>query len=790
MAEDGRGDDPHPRRDGGPDAGAGDGGSGGASGRDVTDPAGADDNPYLREPPTDFTPVADLDREAAAAQAARLREAIREHDYRYYVEADPLIADRTYDTLFARLRDLEEAFDLATPDSPTQRVGGEPLDELDTVEHVAPMLSIDQGAAADDLREFDERVRRELGSEGSVRYVCEPKFDGLSIEVIYEDGVYERAATRGDGERGDDVTAQVRTIGAVPARLRNDPPDFLAVRGEVYIPRDAFRAHNRERVERGEEPFANPRNAAAGTLRQLDPSVAAERPLDCFFYDVLGAGAGSTDADGDPSTGGRAPGVPDTQWGELDALRRWGLPTNDRVERVDGIEGAIAYRDRLLDDREALNYEIDGAVVKVDDRDACARLGTTARAVRWAFAYKFPARTEETRVTDIVVQVGRTGRLTPVALLDPVDVGGVTVARASLHNPDQIDRLGVDVGDRVRIERAGDVIPQVVEVVEAASEGHFAFPETCPACDSPVERDGPVAYCSGGLACGAQLEQTVVHYASRAALDIQGLGEERVAQLVDAGLVERLADLYRLDAADLAALEGWGERSAENLLAEIEAAREPPLDDFLVGLSIPEIGGATARNLAREFGTIGDLLAASDPERPESEAGADGSADVPEDHATLDEFAADGDVDGRGDDETDPFVERLESVPDVGPTVARTVRDFLASPENRAAIEELLAVGVAPRPVESEAADALDGLTVVFTGSLAVSRSAATEHVERHGGRATGSVSGATDYLVVGEDPGSRKREAAAEHGVPTVDESAFADLLADRGVAWPPDGT
>ncbi|MFB6301350.1 MAG: NAD-dependent DNA ligase LigA [Haloferacaceae archaeon] len=776
-----------------------------------TAPADGDANPYLRDPPTDFAPVAELDRETAADQAALLREAIREHDYRYYVEADPLIADRTYDALFERLRELETEFDLATAESPTRRVGGEPLDELETVEHVAPMLSIDQGDERDDLREFDERVRRELDVDGDVRYVCEPKFDGLSVEVVYEDGVYERATTRGDGERGDDVTEQVRTIGAVPARLRNDPPDFLAVRGEVHMPRDAFQEHNRERVERGEDPFANPRNAAAGTLRQLDPSVAAERPLDCFFYDVLGAGAERVEADGDPSSGGRAPGVPDTQWGELDALRRWGLRTNGRAERVEGIEGAIAYRDRLLDEREALDYEIDGAVVKVDDRDACARLGTTARAVRWAFAYKFPARTEETRVADIVVQVGRTGRLTPVALLDPVDVGGVTVARASLHNPDQIERLGVDVGDRVRIERAGDVIPQVVEVVEAGSEGHFRFPETCPACDSPVERDGPVAYCSGGLACGAQLEQTVVHYAGRAALDIEGLGEERVEQLIDAGLVGSLADLYRLDTVDLAALEGWGERSAANLVDELEAARDPPLDDFLVGLSIPAVGGATARNLAREFGTVEELLAASDPERGEAEAAdapdggdvpeTDPAGDAPDDHATLDAFvggegegAGDGAENGTGGDATaddgdaDPFVERLQTVDDVGPKVARTVRDFLANPENRAAIEELLAVGVDPQPVATDRADALDGLTVVFTGSLSAPRSAAEEHVERHGGRTTGSVSGATDYLVVGENPGQRKREDADEHGVSTVDEAEFADLLAERGVEWPPE--
>ncbi|MFB6304778.1 MAG: NAD-dependent DNA ligase LigA, partial [Haloferacaceae archaeon] len=540
-----------------------------------------------------------------------------------------------------------------------------------------------------------------------------------------------------------------------------------------------FREHNRERVERGDDPFANPRNAAAGTLRQLDPSVVAERPLDCFFYDVLGAGESAADVDGDASTGGRHPDVPDTHWGELDALREWGLRTNDRAERVEGVEGAVAYRDRLLAERDALNYEVDGVVVKVDDRAACARLGTTSRAVRWAFAYKFPARTEETEVTDIVVQVGRTGRLTPVALLAPVDVGGVTVARASLHNPDEIDRLGVDVGDRVRVERAGDVIPQVVEVVEEGSDGTFSFPEACPACGSPVERDGPVAYCSGGLACEAQLERTVVHYASRAALDIEGLGEERVEQLVEEGLVTELADLYRLDVDDLAGLEGWGERSAANLVAEVDAAREPPLDAFLVGLSVPDVGEATARNIAREFGTIEELLEASDPDR---ERDGDADADAPEGHATLDEFA-----DGADEDADDPFVERLQSVDDVGPKVARKVRDFFAGEENRAAVRALLDAGVSPRPVETTTADALDGLTFVFTGSLSVPRSEASDHLERHGARVTSSVSGATDYLVVGEDPGRRKRDAADENDVPTLDEAGLADLLAERGVAWPP---
>jgi DNA ligase (NAD+) len=690
------------------------------------------DSPYLREPPTEFTPVEELSREAAEEQARLLREALHEHDRRYYVEADPVIADRTYDALFERLESLETAFDLATPDSPTQRVGGEPVDELDTVQHVAPMLSIDQSVEEREVREFDRRVRETVGD---VAYVCEPKFDGLSVEVVYEDGVFERAATRGDGEKGDDVTAQVRTIRAVPLRLRGDPPETLAVRGEVYMPRDAFTEYNRERVESGDEPFANPRNAAAGTLRQLDPSVVADRPLACFFYDVMAASDGEE---------------PETQTESLDRFAAWGLPVVDRVERVDDIDAAIAYRNRLRDDRDDLDYEVDGTVIKVDAREAREELGSTARAVRWAFAYKFPARTEVTTVEDVVVQVGRTGRLTPVALLDPVDVGGVTVSRATLHNPDEIESLGVDVGDRVRVKRAGDVIPHVDEVVEKRSEGVFAFPDACPVCDSPVERDGPLAFCTGGLTCEAQLERTVEHYGSRKGLDVEGLGGERVSQLVDAGLVTGLADLYRLSVEALAALDGWGQRSAEKLLAEIDDARDPSLDDFLSALGVPEVGQSTARNVAREFGSI-------------------------------EAFPLD---DG---DDFDAFEERLQTVPDVGPTVARHVREFFENPENRAALHDLLGE-VDPRDVETDDGEtSLSGLTFVFTGSLSVTRGEASDLVERHGGRVTSSVSSNTSYLVVGDSPGQTKRDDAEANDVPELSEEEFETVLREHGVDYPP---
>lgn len=720
-----------------------------------------EDNPYFRDPPTEFEAVENLSEDEAERQADRLREAIRYHDYRYYVENDSLIADRTYDRLFQRLQDLENSFGLQTPDSPTRQVGGQPLDELDTVSHVAHMLSIDQSGEAVDVREFDERVRRELRAGGrAVEYTCEPKFDGLSIEVIYEDGVYERAATRGDGREGDDVTENVRTVRSIPQRLRGDYPDFLAVRGEIYMPRDAFQEYNRERVERGDDPFANPRNAAAGTLRQLDPSVTAERPLDCFFYDVLAARSGASGTD-DSSSGvlaarsdasgtgdaNASSGVLDasrefdTHWEAFQALPEYGLKTNDRADLVADIEDAIDYRDRLLDDREDLDYEVDGAVIKVNDRDACERLGSTSRHYRWAYAYKFPARAGETPVADVALQVGRTGRLTPVALLEPVDVGGVTVSRASLHNPAEIAEKNVNVGDVVRLERAGDVIPYVAEVVEKRAEGYYEFPETCPVCDSAIERDGPIAYCTGGLACPAQLRRSVEYYGSDGGLDIEGLGGERVDQLIDAGLVaDSIADLYRIEREDLVELEGWGEQSADNLLAELDASKSPALADFFSAIGIPHVGPATARELAREFGSLDSVMAAS--------------------------------------------TEELEGVSDIGEVVAGEIRDFFDSEKNRRVIAELREAGVEPEAELAEGGSELAGLTFVFTGSLPDrTREDAAETVQHHGGSVTDSVSGTTDYLVVGDDPGSRKREAAAENDVPELNPGEFEELLETRGV-------
>ncbi|MCD2203157.1 NAD-dependent DNA ligase LigA [Halobacterium sp. KA-6] len=697
-----------------------------------------EDNPYIRDPDTDFAPVDDVDEDEAEEQVELLREAVRYHDYRYYVENDPVISDYAYDQLFERLQELEDAFDLQTEDSPTQRVGGEPVEELGTVDHVAPMLSIDSSGEEADVREFADRVEREVGETD---FVCEPKFDGLSVEVVYEEGRYVRAATRGDGETGEDVTENVRTIESVPQRLRGDPPAFLAVRGEVYIPREAFQEYNAERVERGEEPFANPRNAAAGTLRQLDPSVTAERPLDCFFYDVLAAGESRDTIETGPSRGGLDAGL-DTHWAEHEALPDWGLKVNERTELADDVETAIEFRHDLADVREDLNYEIDGVVLKVDDRQTCVDLGVTSRHYRWAYAYKFPPRAEVTKVTDVVVQVGRTGRLTPVALLEPVEVGGVTVSRASLHNQEEIAELGVDVGDEVRVERAGDVIPYVDEVVESHTEGYFEMPDECPRCGSDVEYDGPIAYCTGGLACPAQLVRAVGYFAD--VLDIEGIGEEAAKQFVEEGLVEEdVADLYELTEEDLAELEGWGEKSAQNLLAELDAARHPPLGEFLAAIGIPEVGPTVARDLAEHFETLDALLSA---------------------------------------DERD-----LREVEGIGEVVAGHVREFLDNERNRRVIERLRdedRLGEPESPSEVRG-DELEDLTVVFTGSVeGWTRDDLQDLVVRHGGNAPSSVSGNTDYLVVGDNPGERKREDADRHDVPELSPDEFFELLDERGVS------
>ncbi|WP_248896754.1 NAD-dependent DNA ligase LigA [Haloplanus halobius] len=670
------------------------------------------DNPYVTAPDLEFEEPSALSEDEVREQVERLREAVNYHDYRYYVESDPVISDRAYDILFDRLETLEAAFDLHDPNSPTQRVGGEPLDELETVEHVTEMLSLDSAEEAADVREFDERVREVVGD---VAYALEPKFDGFSVEVVYEDGEFDRAVTRGDGEVGEDVSRNVRTIRSIPLTLGNGP-DLLVVRGEIYMPRSGFQDCNERRIQRGEDPFANPRNAAAGTVRLLDPNTVADRPLDAYFYDIMETSA-----------------PVESQRDAFDRMESIGLPVNEYNRVVDDIEAAIDYREEMLERRADLEYEIDGVVVKVNDYAKREQLGTTATHPRWAFAYKFPPKTGETVVRRIVVQVGRTGKLTPVALLDPVDVKGVTITRATLHNERQAQQLGVGAGARVEIERAGDVIPQVGEVLEPG-ESVFEMPDTCPACGGSVVQEGPNHYCTN-VSCPAQLRRSLEHFCSKSAMDIEGVGEEVAELLVEEGLVDSVADLYALEQDELASLEGFGDRSARKLIDEIEASKDVDLASFLHALGIRHVGKERARRLADAF----DLDALRDADR-----------------------------------------DALRSVADIGPEVAESIRSFFDNERNQTEIDRLLEAGVSP--TRTGVSDELDGLTLAITGSIeGYTREELTDLLERHGATVTSSVSGRTDFLVVGETPGTTKRESAAEHGVERIDAEAFRDRILDR---------
>lgn len=682
----------------------------------MTDAHQPDDNPYLTGDYDDFEPVESLSHQDAEEQADKLQAAIQEHNRLYYVESNPIIADRTYDELFARLQTLEEEFNLPSANSPTQRVGGEPIDEFDTFEHTEPLLSIQQSGEKADVKAFHDRMKDALGTP-DIEYVCEPKFDGISLALYYMNGELDRVVTRGDGQEGDDVTANAKTVPSIPLSLSDDAPDTLVVRGELYMPKDGFQAHNRERIENDEDPFANPRNATAGTIRQQDPKIVAERPLAFYAFEVLHSS--------DPWN---------SRWEEHTAFPSIGLPVSEEVKRANSLEDLLAYRNDLLDRRDDLNVAIDGVVLKLNNHTERKQVGYTSSHPRWAFAYKFPPRTGETTLRDIVIQVGRTGRMTPVALLDPVDVGGVTVSRANLHNPEWIAETDLGIGDTVTVERAGDVIPQVADIVEHDSDSYYVFPDTCPVCNSDVEQDGPIARCTGGLSCDAQRRRSVEYYASRGGMDIDGLGERTVRQLIDAGLVQDIADLYTITVADIAALEGMGEQSATKLVSSIDDTTEPTFVDFVTALGIREVGRSVAKLLAREFGTFDALKTASTSE--------------------------------------------LEAVDEIGPVTAERVRDFFDSPGNQQVLSRLLK-HVTPQEHTVEGGDAFADQTIVFTGSLPDrTRTEATELIEREGGNVTSSVSGATDLLVVGDGAGARKQEQAEENDVETVPAADFEQQL------------
>ena len=669
--------------------------------------------------------------DALQRQIARLRADIDRHNYRYHVLDDPEVSDAEYDRLMAELRRLEsENPELIVPDSPTQRVGGAPVAAFAPVRHRVPMLSLDNAFEREDVIAFDRKVRERLETEREIEYACEPKLDGIAVSLTYRGGALEVAATRGDGNVGEDVTHNIRTIQSVPLRLAGSGhPDLLEVRGEVVMSIAGFREMNRKAAENGEKTFVNPRNAAAGSLRQLDPRLAASRPLEIFFY-----AAGTVE--------GRK--MPARHSEMLRLLREWGLRTSPESRVVQGVEGLLAYYESVGDLRSSLRYQIDGVVYKVDELRLQRELGFVARAPRWAIAHKFPADEEMTRVRAVEWQVGRTGALTPVARLDPVFVGGATVSNATLHNFEELRRKDVRIGDTVVLRRAGDVIPEVVKVmVEQRPPGAVPveLPAKCPICGSDVEREEgeAIARCTGALVCPAQLKESLRHFASRRAMDIEGLGNKLVDQLVESGLVKDAAGLFRLQATQLSALERMGDKSAAKLAEALERSKSTTLARFLFALGIRDVGEATAESLAKHFRTLEALREAT--------------------------------------------VDMIEEVQDIGPITAAHVRAYLDEPRNASVIEQLIELGVrwpetAPASAKS---GALEGKTFVLTGRLAsLSRDEAGDLIREAGGTVSGSVSKKTDFVVAGDEAGSKLKKAT-DLGLKVLEEDEFLELLGRR---------
>jgi len=649
--------------------------------------------------------------DSARTRAQRLRQELHQHGHRYHVLDDPVISDGEYDRLFQELADLEALYpSLVVPESPTQRVGGGPVAGFAEVRHSVPMLSLENAFTNDDVSGFVKRAMERAGGESPIEFSAEPKLDGVAISILYEKGLLKQAATRGDGSVGEDVTHNVRTIPTVPLRIDGRGfPDRLEVRGEICMPRAGFVELNRRAAESGEKSFVNPRNAAAGSLRQLDPRITAKRPLEIFIYGV-----------GEVSRGPLAA----THIGVLESLRKLGFRVNPLVEAVNGLEGCLAYFGKVARLREELPYDIDGVVYKVNDLALQGRMGFIARAPRWAVAHKFPAEEQITTVEAIEFQVGRTGAITPVARLAPVFVGGVTVSNATLHNMDELHRKDVRVGDAVIIRRAGDVIPEIAGIIrERRPPGTrvVKLPSRCPVCNSPVvkEEGEAVARCSGGVVCSAQRKEYLRHFASRRAMDIEGLGEKLIEQLVDKEMVSSPADLYALSPTDLAGLDRMGEKSAENLLAAIAASRSTTLPRFLYALGIRDVGEATALALSGHFGDIDGLHGAGE--------------------------------------------EALQEIPDVGPVVAARVAEFFRNPHNRQVVKNLLAAGITwPRQAAAGESDGpLAGETVVVTGTLTgLSRDEAHDRIRAAGGKVASSVSKNTTILVAGESAGSKLKKA------------------------------
>lgn len=664
-------------------------------------------------------PTADRDR------YTRLKAQIRHHDYLYYVKDQPEISDGEYDRLFRELVELEQKHpELITLDSPTQRVGAPPLDQFGKVRHDRPMLSLDSLVDPTEVLAFDQRLKRELGTD-QIEYTVEPKFDGLSVELVYDHGRFVRGSTRGDGSIGEDITINLRTIRSLPLQLWGETrPDHLAVRGEVYIRLVDFHALNRCMTERGLDAFANPRNAAAGSLRQLDSRITASRPLVLTCYEVMA------------TTGPH----PESHWAELETLAQWGLPVPTLRRRCETIDQVVEFHRDTEQQRDNLAYEIDGVVVKVNRGGWQARLGMKSRSPRWAIAFKFPPRKEITDVQDIAISVGRTGTLTPLALLKPVEVSGVTISRATLHNANEVARKDIRVGDTVRVERAGDVIPAIAERILLPNETRsapFQMPNACPICGSAVAREGAYYYCTGQASCPAQLKGAIEHFASKAALNIEGLGKKTVAQLVDRGLIKDLSDLYRLTQEQLLQLDGFAERSSTLLLHAIAQSKTMPLDRFLMGLGIRQVGQHIAKVLAREFGSLEAIMSADQ--------------------------------------------DRLQRIREIGPEISASLFSYFQESSNRRVIDQLQKLGLSILSTSTPLSAAhlpLSGRSFVFTGGLTrMTRDEAASVVERLGGTVSSSVSRKTTYVVAGAEAGS-KLDQALKLGVQVLNQEEFEHLL------------
>lgn len=680
-------------------------------------------NPYKKTPFPEWTNIEDLSSKEASKEVEKLREAIEYHDQKYYIDNDPAISDKAYDKLFRRLGKIEKKFPkLQSEISPTRKIGAQPVDSLKKKKHRALMLSLSSSDKKEEIDNFIKFIRDNTG-EKNPDFMLEPKFDGVSIEIVYKKGEFDYAATRGNGETGEDISENIKTIRTVPLKLMTDDdlPETLAVQGEIFMSRKGFQALNKERIEKDEKPFANARNAAAGLVRQLDSGQVAGKPLDIFFYEVLDSGDMTFE----------------NQEKMLHQLDKWGFKTNDLNTSGTGKSDILDFFKKIDEKRTDLPYEIDGMVIKLNNRKLHDELGHRDRSPRWAFAMKFEPKRKITRLVDIIVQVGRTGILTPVALLEPVEVGGVTVSRATLHNEDEVKKKDVRPDDKVKILRAGDVIPEVDQRVKESSkkrEEPFKMPDKCPACNTKVVREGAYVLCPAGLACPAQLKGRLIHYTSREAMDIENLGENNIKQLVEREMVKNIYDIYTLEPSDLKKLDGFSDKSAKKLYDAIQDSKNPGLDQFLYSLGIHHVGRHIAKVLARRFHTLDAVMNA------------------------------------RYDD--------LAEIQEIGPEIGKSISHFFSNKDNTKMIEKLRDAGVKVKKEEGEKSDKLKGKTFVITGKLeSFSRNEAKDEIETLGGKASSSVSDSTSYLVVGEDPGSKLDEAKKKK-VKLLDEEKFKKIL------------